>query len=354
MLKILGQAFARCLARADVVQKPEMDAAIQALSEQIASTFNALGSRLDSEASIKNDNHEAVLAAIKSAVSQIDAASIARERAFIDRVEASESAAIDREAARYAGEQAAIARVEASIQAAIARVEASETAAIAREEASGQAVIARVEASERAAIAREVARDRTAITREDAASNSVDTSFNQLETIWTNRHRDLADHFERTRIERALQNEACHADASVERKQIANETLGAIHCLQRKVETRKVEVDSLAVKVYELQTVRDGDKELQRSNIAKPFKDLVDVLKTQNMDPQLQGDRLERLKDTWDSVHAFIETSPEKSRGWSSNPSRAGSSAASGAASDAGSDTARSRGQSRGHSPVMQ
>ena len=343
MLKILGQAFARCLARAAVVQKPEMDAAIQALSEQIASTFNALGSRLDSEASIKNDNHEAVLAAIKSAVSQIDAASIARERAFIDRVEASESAAIAREAARYAGEQAAIARVEAS-----------ETAAIAREEASGQAVIARVEASERAAIAREVARDRTAITREDAASNSVDTSFNQLETIWTNRHRDLADHFERTRIERALQNEACHADASVERKQIANETLGAIHCLQRKVETRKVEVDSLAVKVYELQTVRDGDKELQRSNIAKPFKDLVDVLKTQNMDPQLQGDRLERLKDTWDSVHAFIETSPEKSRGWSSNPSRAGSSAASGAASDAGSDTARSRGQSRGHSPVMQ
>ena len=329
---MLGQAFARCLARAAVVQKPEMDAAIQALSEQIASTFNALGSRLDSEASIKNDNHEAVLAAIKSAVSEIDAASIARERAFIDRVEASESAAIAREAARYAGEQAAIARVEAS----------------------GQAAIARVEASERAAIAREEARDRTAITREDAASNSVDTSFNQLETIWTNRHRDLADHFERTRIERALQNEACHADASVERKQIANETLGAIHCLQRKVETRKVEVDSLAVKVYELQTVRDGDKELQRSNIAKPFKDLVDVLKTQNMDPQLQGDRLERLKDTWDSVHAFIETSPEKSRGWSSNPSRAGSSAASGAASDAGSDTARSRGQSRGHSPVMQ
>ena len=321
MLKILGQAFARCLARAAVVQKPEMDAAIQALSEQIASTFNALGSRLDSEASINNGNQEAVLAAFKSAVSEIDAASIARERAVIDRVEASESADIAREAARYAGEQA---------------------------------VIARVEASERAAIAREVARDRTAITREDAASNSVDTSFNQLETIWTNRHRDLADHFERTRIERALQNEACHADASVERKQIANETLGAIHCLQRKVETRKVEVDSLAVKVYELQTVRDGDKELQRSNIAKPFKDLVDVLKTQNMDPQLQGDRLERLKDTWDSVHAFIETSPEKSRGWSSNPSRAGSSAASGAASDAGSDTARSRGQSRGHSPVMQ
>ena len=210
---MLGQAIARCLARADVVQKPEIDAAIQALSEQIASTFDALGSRLDSKASINNDNQEAVLAAIKSAVSQIDAASIAREQAVIARVEASESAAIAREAARCAGEQAAIARVEASIQAAIARVEASEAVAIARE----------------------AARDRTAITREDAASNSVDTSFNQLETIWTNRHRDLADHFERTRIERALQNEACHADASVERNLIANKTLGAIQCLSTSI-----------------------------------------------------------------------------------------------------------------------
>ena len=221
---MLGQAIARCLARADVVQKPEIDAAIQALSEQIASTFDALGSRLDSKASINNDNQEAVLAAIKSAVSEIDAASIAREearenaaiareQAVIARVEASESAAIAREAARCAGEQAAIARVEASIQAAIARVEASEAVAIARE----------------------AARDRTAITREDAASNSVDTSFNQLETIWTNRHRDLADHFERTRIERALQNEACHADASVERNLIANKTLGAIQCLSTSI-----------------------------------------------------------------------------------------------------------------------
>ena len=116
---MLGQAIARCLARADVVQKPEIDAAIQALSEQIASTFDALGSRLDSKASINNDNQEAVLAAIKSAVSEIDAASIARE-------EARENAAIARE------------------QAVIARVEASESAAIARE----QAAIARVEASE--------------------------------------------------------------------------------------------------------------------------------------------------------------------------------------------------------------
>ena len=84
---MLGQAIARCLARAAVVQKPEMDAAIQALSEQIASTFDALGSRLDSKASINNGNHEAVLAAIKSAVSQIDAASIAREQYSLNRKE---------------------------------------------------------------------------------------------------------------------------------------------------------------------------------------------------------------------------------------------------------------------------
>ena len=136
----------------------------------------------------------------------------------------------------------------------------------------------------------------------------------------------------------------------MERKRIAKRTHGAIQCLEPKVEAREVEVDHLAVMVYELQIKRDGDKKLLRNNIAEPFKDLVDVL-TQNMDPQLQGDRLERLQD---SVHAFIETSRDTSRGWSSNPSRAGSSAASGAASDAGSDTARSRGQSRGHSPVMQ
>ena len=96
-----------------------MDKAIQTLSEQVASIFGSLGNSLDSEASINNSNHEDVLAAFGSAVSQIDAASIARE-------EARENAAIARE------------------QAVIARVEASESAAIARE----QAAIARVEASE--------------------------------------------------------------------------------------------------------------------------------------------------------------------------------------------------------------
>ena len=97
-----------------------MDKAIQTLSEQVASIFDSLhGNSLDSEASINNSNHEDVLAAFGSAVSQIDAASIARE-------EARENAAIARE------------------QAVIARVEASESAAIARE----QAAIARVEASE--------------------------------------------------------------------------------------------------------------------------------------------------------------------------------------------------------------
>ena len=89
--------------------------------------------------------------------------------------------------------------------------------------------------------------------------------------------------------------------------------------------------------------MRDGDKELLRSSIATPFKDIVLGLKTlQNVDPQLQ--ELEDswntfLQDTSNTVDTFIETSPTKSRGWSRAPSRAGSNTASPACS-------------RGHSPV--
>lgn len=143
------------MARADVVERPEMDEAIQTLGGQVASTFDLVCNRLNSESSIQNDNHEEVLAkqeelraAFGAAVSQIEAAAIACE--------------------------------EASKNAAIAREEASKNAAIALQEAT----IARVEASEKAAIAREEAGAKAAIAREEARDISVDRSFRQSDTIW--------------------------------------------------------------------------------------------------------------------------------------------------------------------------
>ena len=143
------------MARADVVERPEMDEAIQTLSDQVARTFDLVCNRLDSESSIQNDNHEEVLAkqeelraAFGAAVSQIQETAIARE--------------------------------EASKNAAIAREEASKNAAIALQEAT----IARVEASEKAAIAREEAGAKAAIAREEARDISVDRSFRQSDTIW--------------------------------------------------------------------------------------------------------------------------------------------------------------------------
>ena len=143
-----------------------MDEAIQTLGGQVASTFDLVCNRLNSESSIQNDNHEEVLAkqeevraAFGAAVSQIQATAIAREEA---------------------SKNAAIAREEASKNAAIALQEAT----IARVEASEKAVIARVEASEKAAIAREEARAKAAIAREEARDISVDRSFRQSDTIW--------------------------------------------------------------------------------------------------------------------------------------------------------------------------
>ena len=323
----MGQAMARCMARADVVERPEMDEAIQTLSDQIARTFDLVCNRLDSESSIQNDNHEEVLAkqeevraAFGAAASQIEATAIARE-------EASKNAAIAREEASInskAKKNAAIAREKTAIalqEATIARVEASEKAAIAREEAREKAAIAREEAGAKAAIAREEARD-----------ISVDRSFRQSDTIWASRHLDLTERVERSRIETALHNKAGHADASKERTRLYNGAFGKINNLERNI--------------FEIQKVRDGDKELLRSSIATPLKDIVLELKNQNVDPQLQDlDGLEEdpwttfLQDTWNTVDTFNEPSPTKSRGWSRAPSRAGSNTASPA-------------RSRGHSPV--
>ena len=306
-----------------------MDEAIQTLSDQVARTFDLVCNRLDSESSIQNDNHEEVLAkqeeaqaAFGAAVSQIEAAAIAREEASknaaIAREEASKNAAI-------ALQEATIARLEASEKTAIALQEAT----IARVEASEKAVIARVEASEKAAIAREEARAKAAIAREEARDISVDRSFRQSDEIWASRHLDLTERVERSRIETALHNKAGHADASKERTRLYNGAFGKINNLERNI--------------FEIQKVRDGDKELLRSSIATPFKDIVLGLKTlQNVDPQLQ--ELEDswntfLQDTSNTVDTFIETSPTKSRGWSRAPSRAGSNTASPA-------------RSRGHSPV--
>jgi len=344
-----------------------MDEAIQTLGDQVASTFDLVGNRLDSESSIQNDNHEEVLAkqeevraAFGAAASQIEATAIAREEASknaaIAREEASinskakKNAAIAREKTAIALQEATIARVEASEKAAIAReeasekaaialqeatiarVEASEKAAIAREEAREKAAIAREEAREKAAIAREEAGAKAAIAREEARDISVDRSFRQSDEIWASRHLDLIERVERSRIETALHNEAGHADASKERTRLYNGAFGKIRNLERNI--------------FEIQKVRDGDKELLRSSIATPLKDIVLELKNQNVDPQLQDlDGLEEdpwttfLQDTWNTVDTFNEPSPTKSRGWSRDPSRAGSNTASPA-------------RSRGHSPV--
>ena len=199
-------------------------------------------------------------------------------------------------------------------------------------EASEKAVIARVEASEKAAIAREEAGAKAAIAREEARDISVDRSFRQSDTIWASRHLDLTERVERSRIETALHNKAGHADASKERTRLYNGAFGKINNLERNI--------------FEIQKVRDGDKELLRSSIATPLKDIVLELKNQNVDPQLQDlDGLEEdpwttfLQDTWNTVDTFNEPSPTKSRGWSRDPSRAGSNTASPA-------------RSRGHSPV--
>ena len=144
-------------------------------------------------------------------------------------------------------------------------------ATIARVEASEKAVIARVEASEKAAIAREEARAKAAIAREEARDISVDRSFRQSDEIWASRHLDLTERVERSRIETALHNKAGHADASKERTRLYNGAFGKIHNLERNI--------------FEIQKVRDGDKELLRSSIATPLKDIVLGLKNQNVDP---------------------------------------------------------------------
>ena len=262
-----------------------MDEAIQTLSDQVARTFDLVCNRLDSESSIQNDNHEEVLAKQEE--------------------------------------------VRAAFGAAASQIEAT---AIAREEASEKAAIAREEAREKAAIAREEAGAKAAIAREEARDISVDRSFRQSDEIWASRHLDLIERVERSRIETALHNEAGHADASKERTRLYNGAFGKIRNLERNI--------------FEIQKVRDWDKEQLRSSIATPLKDIVLELKNQNVDPQLQDlDGLEEdpwttfLQDTWNTVDTFNEPSPTKSRGWSRDPSRAGSNTASPA-------------RSRGHSPV--
>ena len=197
-------------------------------------------------------------------MSQIEAAAIAREEASknaaIAREEASKNAAI-------ALQEATIARLEASEKTAIALQEAT----IARVEASEKAAIAREEASEKAAIAREEAREKAAIAREEARDISVDRSFRQSDEIRASRHLDLIECVERSRIETALHNKAGHADASKERTRLYDGAFGKIRNLERNI--------------FEIQKVRDWDKEQLRSSIATPLKDIVLGLKNQNVDP---------------------------------------------------------------------